>query len=422
MANISHYTKSDIKDLFKEHDRTAKYYKNSVDLSRSHLNFGYGILNAGEAELAHHARVADIMQGRKVQEQTTFASEWIITYPYTECHKQVIPTCEFYKYPVYDEAGNIIHNAGDEKTKEINVANDEAHLKKFFDICYKFACDRYGKENILSAWVHMDETTPHLHLCLVPEATSRKTGKRTVSSASIFNKKELSTFHKDLQDTMNAEFGPNDYILNGRTKGNYTPSELRQRDADKQELRDQMNTVSAINQQLTDERLLFDEEKAQLEADQEEVEELKEVYQDKIDNFAEDAQQWIDDKVDEEIHDMKVKYKKAIDETDRIRQELEEERKELKRLQIEAENKISELNAIYSWLSTLTLFTRKHVPAIDKNGKPCKKETYSPIGDALSLFFDSLSRARRGKDKQDVNNKTNQDTKQVKKTDEFEYN
>ena len=278
MANISHYTKSDIKDLFKEHDRTAKYYKNSVDLSRSHLNFGYGILNAGEAELAHHARVADIMQGRKVQEQTTFASEWIITYPYTECHKQEIPTGEFYKYPVYDEDGNIIHNAGDEKTKEINVANDEAHLKKFFDVCYKFACDRYGKENILSAWVHMDETTPHLHLCLVPEATSRKTGKRTVSSASIFSKKELSTFHKDLQDTMDAEFGPNDYILNGRTKGNYTPSELRQRDADKQELRDQMNTVSAINQQLTDERLLFDEEKAQLEADQEKIKEQRNKY------------------------------------------------------------------------------------------------------------------------------------------------
>ena len=333
MANISHYTKSDIKDLFKEHDRTAKYYKNSVDLSRSHLNFGYGILNAGEAELAHHARVADIMQGRKVQEQTTFASEWIITYPYTECHKQEIPTGEYYKFPVYDEDGNIIHNAGDEKTKEINVANDEAHLKKFFDVCYKFACDRYGKENILSTWVHMDETTPHLHLCLVPEATSRKTGKRTVSSASIFSKKELSTFHKDLQDTMDAEFGPNDYILNGRTKGNYTPSELRQRDADKQELRDQMNTVSAINQQLTDERLLFDEEKAQLEADQEKIKEQRNKYN--------------EDKL-----------------------KLDEERKEFETIKNETEQTEKAIWTLYGQLRTLEIINKIFLDIENKNKKP----------------------------------------------------
>lgn len=40
--------------------------------------------------------------------------------------------------------------------------------KIFFKDSYKFLADRYGKENVISATVHMDERTPHMHFNFVP--------------------------------------------------------------------------------------------------------------------------------------------------------------------------------------------------------------------------------------------------------------
>lgn len=40
--------------------------------------------------------------------------------------------------------------------------------RKYFDYAYRFFEDSFGKENIISAVVHLDEATPHMHLCFVP--------------------------------------------------------------------------------------------------------------------------------------------------------------------------------------------------------------------------------------------------------------
>jgi plasmid recombination enzyme len=46
----------------------------------------------------------------------------------------------------------------------------EQETKRYFDECYKFICNykNLGEENIISAVVHLDEGTPHLHLVFVP--------------------------------------------------------------------------------------------------------------------------------------------------------------------------------------------------------------------------------------------------------------
>lgn len=41
-------------------------------------------------------------------------------------------------------------------------------IREYFAMCYRFFRDRYGEENIVSAVVHLDETTPHMHLNIVP--------------------------------------------------------------------------------------------------------------------------------------------------------------------------------------------------------------------------------------------------------------
>lgn len=217
MAHVDSYTKSDVKKILKEHDRTAQSYKNYVDSNRTKLNWSYGKQLSADEKLSKLVdRCADIMNGKPMQSQTNVMSEWVVTYPESECVKSS------YKHG--------------KKIRHYHQPTDAQHCKKFFDIVYEFACDRYGKENIISADVHMDETTPQIHIAFIPEATSRKTGKKTVSSASLLTRKELKGFHIDLQACMVQEFGKNDYILNGRTKGNYTTDELKARDADAEAL------------------------------------------------------------------------------------------------------------------------------------------------------------------------------------------
>ncbi len=49
-----------------------------------------------------------------------------------------------------------------------NVGENET--KRYFEECYKFVCNykELGEQNIISAVVHLDEGTPHLHLMFVP--------------------------------------------------------------------------------------------------------------------------------------------------------------------------------------------------------------------------------------------------------------
>src|SRR5699024_11294407 len=47
---------------------------------------------------------------------------------------------------------------------------DPDEQKRFFEESYKLFADRYGKQNIAYATVHMDEKTPHMHLGVVPRS------------------------------------------------------------------------------------------------------------------------------------------------------------------------------------------------------------------------------------------------------------
>lgn len=63
--------------------------------------------------------------------------------------------------------------------------------RQFFEDSYKFFCDRYGKENVISATVHMDEHTPHMHLNFVPVTEDGR-----LSARELFARANL----RDLQD------------------------------------------------------------------------------------------------------------------------------------------------------------------------------------------------------------------------------
>lgn len=70
----------------------------------------------------------------------------------------------------YMEAAYRCYGAGDPFT-ESYIEEQVSLMDKspdFFQAAYDFLADRYGRENVISATVHMDEKTPHMHFNFVP--------------------------------------------------------------------------------------------------------------------------------------------------------------------------------------------------------------------------------------------------------------
>ena len=73
---------------------------------------------------------------------------------------------------------------------------------EFFTDCTKFFAERYRKENIISAVVHLDETTPHMHLNLMPVT---KDGR--LCSKQLFDKPQLQQFQTDFYEEVGKKYG-----------------------------------------------------------------------------------------------------------------------------------------------------------------------------------------------------------------------
>lgn len=71
----------------------------------------------------------------------------------------------------------------------------------FFAECTRYFGDKYGEENIISAVVHVDETTPHLHLNLMPIRNGRLCCK------DLFNRTELTKLQTDFHEAVGKRWG-----------------------------------------------------------------------------------------------------------------------------------------------------------------------------------------------------------------------
>lgn len=86
----------------------------------------------------------------------------------------------------------------DEKTMK---AMSPEKQKEFFKDSVKWFGNRYGAENIVNATVHMDETTPHLHVGLVPIKDGR------LSAKALFDKKEMIAIQTDFAKEVGQKYG-----------------------------------------------------------------------------------------------------------------------------------------------------------------------------------------------------------------------
>lgn len=75
------------------------------------------------------------------------------------------------------------------------------HIREYFAMCYRFFEESYGKENIVSAVVHMDETTPHMHLNLMPVLDGRLCCKH------LFDRAALQKLQTDIYEQVGKHWG-----------------------------------------------------------------------------------------------------------------------------------------------------------------------------------------------------------------------
>ena len=64
------------------------------------------------------------------------------------------------------------------------------HIREYFAMCYRFFCGKIRRENIIGAVVHTDETTPHMHLNLMPVFENRLCAKK------LFDRIRIEKFTK----------------------------------------------------------------------------------------------------------------------------------------------------------------------------------------------------------------------------------
>lgn len=188
MAHVAKFSKGAMGHMLGHYDRSKDGLGDNVDQSRTELNYNLAEEYQPKKQLDFiHQRLSEV----KVQKRAdvNVFCDWVVTAP-----------------------------------KDL----PEEELKPFFEATHAFLAGKYGKENVVSAYVHMDETTPHLHFAFIPVVPDKRKGGFKVSAKECITRAELKTFHTALQARIENELGHPVAILNGVTKdGNKSIADLK---------------------------------------------------------------------------------------------------------------------------------------------------------------------------------------------------
>lgn len=101
--------------------------------------------------------------------------------------------------------------------------------RAFFDVAYRELLKLYKlqDEDVVSAWVHMDETTPHMHFYFLPryrpelhpDKDGKPQGKDSMAWDKVFPRSMYQKQHKYLQRSMTRQLKTEVNLLNDETLG-----------------------------------------------------------------------------------------------------------------------------------------------------------------------------------------------------------
>jgi hypothetical protein len=197
MAHVMKMTRGAVGHMFKHYERAkdekgeyVKFGNEDIDKERTHLNYNLAPKRNSQGEFIRQRCSEVKCLNRK---DVNVACSWVVTLP-----------------------------------KDFKDLNQNKDPRLFFEGTYKFLENRYGKENVISSYVHMDETTPHMHFSFVPVTIDKNKGHLKVSAKEVVSKYDLQTFHNDLQSYLEQSRGLYANVLNQATiEGNKSIEELK---------------------------------------------------------------------------------------------------------------------------------------------------------------------------------------------------
>ena len=141
MANLRGFTAPSVGNMLNHFTRHAgdpdqekyTYHNIRIDPSKTHLNYALFERENPAKFIREKIKEADT----KPKNSTNVMSSWIITLPRNE--------------------------------------RLEGREREFFEVAYKHLCKKVGDENVIGAWVHMDETQPHMHFAFTPCIETQQT-------------------------------------------------------------------------------------------------------------------------------------------------------------------------------------------------------------------------------------------------------
>ena len=186
IARIQKFSAGSVKGI-EIHDLRAKGHSHTnkdIDFSRSDLNYELHLRNQEISfRQAVNERIGQLELKRAVRHDAKVMCQVLVTsdkeFFYEPGKNNFGQTQSGYKdseYPNYKDSQspnykNPAKGGSNNKEQNTNPGHEEQSQslqKQFFQDCYEFLCRRYGRNNIVSAVVHLDEKTPHMHVNFVP--------------------------------------------------------------------------------------------------------------------------------------------------------------------------------------------------------------------------------------------------------------
>lgn len=323
MANLKKMTRAGTGHMMKHYERGkdengeyVKYKNSSIDLERTKDNYNLTDMENMTQQERLEKRLSEVKVLNRKNVNVTCT--WVVTAP-----KDMAP----------------------ERQRE------------FFEKVHDFLANRYGAENEISSYVHMDETTPHMHYCFVPVTQDKKKGIDKVSAKEVCDMDDLKTFHTDLQKELDEAMGQDTArVLNGATaNGNMTIDELKAKTL-QEEVAKLEKEVAENEKKLSESQEKLTEAQDKLFETQQETHRSEQI---KRKNEMDIARQELDkgileddiatskkelNKSQEKLTEAQEELKKANNELVEIKSEVKEARKELDETKTEKDQERKEFN------------------------------------------------------------------------------
>lgn len=132
----------------------------------------------------------------------------------SEDNYDLIP-CDNYKRSIKEKLSKLVESSRAVRKDAVVVCNfivtsdnetmealGADHQREFFRDSVKWFSDRYGADRVLNATVHMDETTPHLHIGVMPITQDGR-----LSAKAIFTKTEMKAIQTEFARDVGEKYG-----------------------------------------------------------------------------------------------------------------------------------------------------------------------------------------------------------------------